>query len=188
MSRSLEEQRLEFSQRPLLATPLAGTIIWALIGLGGLFLSPQLAVWAVFIGTGSIAYLGIFLSRFTGEDFLDKSRPKNTFDNLFFHGTAQALLVYAIAIPFFLVDYTSLPMTVGILTGLMWLPVSWIIQHWIGYFHTGARTILILVAYYLFPDDRFTVIPAIIVAVYLVSIIILRQRWRAANAATKETV
>src|SRR5439155_14648397 len=64
------------------------------------------------------------LSRFTGENFLDKNKPKNVFDSLFFHCIAMALLVYAIAIPFFRVDYTSLPLTVGILAGLMWVPLS----------------------------------------------------------------
>jgi len=72
------------------------------------------------------------ISRFTGENFLDKNKPKNVFDSLFFYCVAMALLVYAIAIPFFRVDYTSLPLTVGILAGLMWVPLSWIIQHWSG--------------------------------------------------------
>ena len=84
----------------------------------GVFLSPILAVWSLFIGTGCIAYLGMTLSRFTGEDFLDKKKPMNVFDSLFLHCVAMALLVYAIAIPFFRVDYTSLPLTVGILAGL----------------------------------------------------------------------
>ena len=74
----------------------------------------------------------MLLSRFTGENFLDKSRPKNAFDSLFMLTVKMSLLVYAIAIPFFLRDYTSLPLSVGILTGLMWLPISWIIRHWIG--------------------------------------------------------
>jgi hypothetical protein len=56
----------------------------------------------------------------------------------------MALLVYAIAIPFFLIERTSLPLTVGILTGLMWLPFSGMIQHWVGLFHGIARTGLIV--------------------------------------------
>ena len=81
----------------------------------------------------------MFISKFTGENFLDKSRPRNTFDTLFFMSVLMAVMVYAIAIPFFLIDYTSLPMTVGILAGLMWIPISWIVQHWIGLFHTISR-------------------------------------------------
>lgn len=178
LQRTLEEQRLEFSSRKFLATPLAGLIIWTLIGLCGLFFSRIIAVWSIFIGTGSIVYLGLFLSRFTGENFLDKSKPKNEFDSLFFYTAMQAILVYSIAIPFFLTDHTSLPMTVGILTGLMWLPFSWIIQHWVGIFHTLTRTLTVLTLWYLLPDHRFTAIPFAIVGLYMVTIMILINRER----------
>jgi hypothetical protein len=177
--RSLEEQRAEYARSRGLAMPLAGLIVWTLIGLAGALLSPILAVWSLFIGAGCIAYLGMMLSRFTGENFLDKNKPKNVFNSLFFHCVAMALLVYAIAIPFFLVDYTSLPLTVGILSGLMWIPFSWIIQHWVGIFHSVARTLLVTAAWYLAPHRRFVVIPAVIVGVYAVTIVIMEQRWRA---------
>ena len=183
LARSLDEQRAEYARRRGLAMPLAGMIVWTLIGVAGAFLPPILAVWSLFIGAGFIAYLGILLSRLTGENFLDKTKPKNVFDSLFFHCVAMALLVYAIAIPFFRVDYTSLPLTVGILAGLMWLPLSWIIQHWVGIFHSVARTVLVTAAWYLAPHRRFVVIPAVIVAVYAVTIAILEQRWRAVSSA-----
>ena len=185
--RSLEAQRAEFAGRRGLAMPLAGLIVWTVIGIVGAFLPPILAVWSLFIGAGFIAYLGIVLSRFTGENFLDKKRPKNVFDSLFFHCVAMALLVYAIAIPFFRVDYTSLPLTVGILAGLMWIPFSWIIQHWVGIFHTVTRTVLVTAAWYAAPRHRFVVIPAVIVGVYAVTVVILEQRWRAVGRRTAVT-
>lgn len=174
-SLSLEEQRRAFSKRPLLAMPLAGTFMWTIIGLSGVFFSDQITVWTLFIGTGSIVYLGLFLSRFTGDDISFKEEP-NTFDHLFLLSTGMSLLVFSIAIPFFLIDYTSLPLTVGILTGLMWMPISWIIQHWIGLFHAISRTLLVLGSWYLFPDLRFVIIPLVIVIIYLISIIVLRKR------------
>src|SRR6266404_1718144 len=79
--RSLDDQRAEYARRRGLAMPLAGLIVWTLIGIAGAFLPPILAVWSLFIGTGFIAYLGITLSRFTGENFLDKNKPKNVFDS-----------------------------------------------------------------------------------------------------------
>jgi hypothetical protein len=176
MKRTLEAQRIEFSNQKFLATPLAGLIVWAIIGIVGIFFSDFIAVWSIFIGTGSIVYLGLFLSKFTGENFLDKRKPKNEFDTLFLYTAGQAILVYAIAIPFFLVDYSSLPMTVGILTGLMWLPFSWIIKHWIGIFHTLTRTILVLALWYLLPEYRFIAIPFGIVLIYIITLIILNSR------------
>ena len=176
MKITLEEQRIEFSNQPFLATPLAGLIVWTIIGFAGIFFSDFVAVWSIFIGTGSIVYLGLFLSKFTGENFLDKSKPKNEFDTLFLFATGQAILVYAIAIPFFLVDYSSLPMTVGILTGLMWLPFSWIIKHWVGIFHAITRTLTVVALWYLLPEHRFIAIPFSIVLIYIVTLVILKNR------------
>lgn len=175
-SPSLEAQRIAFSNKKFIATPLSGLIVWTIIGFSGLFFSDFIAVWTLFIGTGSIVYLGLFLSKFTGENFLDKSKPKNEFDTLFLYGVAQAVLVYAIAIPFFLVDYTSLPMSVGILTGLMWLPFSWIIKHWVGIFHTLLRTVVVLLLWYIFPNQRFVAIPFAVVLIYILTFIIFYFR------------
>lgn len=176
IKRTLEEQRLEFANRKFLATPLAGLIVWTIIGFAGIFFSDFIAVWSIFIGTGSIVYLGLFLSRFTDENFLDRSKPKNEFDTLFLFTVGQAILTYSIAIPFFLIDYSSLPMSVGILTGLMWLPFSWIVKHWVGIFHTLTRIILVLILWYLLPEYRFIAIPFGIVLIYMVTLIILRDR------------
>ena len=181
MEKTLEQQRIEFSNQKFLATPLAGLIVWTIIGIGGIFFSDFIAVWTIFIGTGSIVYLGLFLSKFTGENFLDKSKPKNEFDTLFLFTAGQAILVYSIAIPFFLVDYSSLPMTVGILTGLMWLPFSWIIKHWVGIFHTMTRTISIVALWYLLPEYRFIAIPFTIVLIYILTLLILNGRRRNKN-------
>lgn len=175
-TRSLEEQRAEFAQRPLLATPLAGMMAWLAVAISGIFFSDFVSVWVLFGGTGSIVYLALFISKFTGENLADKSKPKNVFDNLFLYTVGQAVLVYAIAIPFFLVDYTSLPLTVGILTGIMWIPLTWIIQHWVGLFHGISRTLLVVTLWYLFPTQRFVFIPLAIVLVYIITLIILRSR------------
>jgi len=182
--RSLDIQRREFAARRFLAMPLAGTVAWAVVALGGV-LAPRSAWLILFIATGSIAYLGIGLSKLTGEDFLDKTRPKNAFDSLFFHTVAMSLLVYGIAIPFFMLEPTSLPLSVGILSGLMWLPVSWLLQHWIGIFHAATRTVLIVAAHYLFPQQRFIAIPLVIVAIYAVTIVVLEQRWRRGRSALR---
>jgi hypothetical protein len=182
--RTLEQQRSEFAQRRLIATPLAGLIAWTAVGIGSLFLGPVAVSLLLFVATGMIVYLGMFISKFTGENFMDRSKPKSAFDNLFFHTVGMSLLVYAIAIPFFLVDYSSLPLTVGILTGLMWLPLSWIIQHWIGLAHGVARTLLVVLVWHLFPEHRFLAVSVVIVSLYVVTIMILEQRWRVVHANT----
>lgn len=182
---TLDEQHAAFLESPFLAMPIAGTIAWAAIGVAGALLPLEAAAWALFICTGSIFYLGLAIARFTGEDLLGWRSKGNYFDRLFFHAVAMAILVYSIAIPFFLVEPTSLPMSVGILAGLMWIPFSALVGHWVGWFHAVSRTVLVLIAWYAFPRQRFVVIPAIIVVIYLVTIAILARR---ANARTRVAV
>src|SRR5690625_5129047 len=174
--RTLEEQKEEFKSKKLLASPIAGLIAWLIVAISGIIFPDNITVWVLFIATGSIVYLAMGISKLTGEDYLNKSKPKNTFDNLFFLTVAQAILVYSIAIPFFIVDYTSLPLTVGILTGLMWVTLTWIIDHWVGLFHSIVRTILVLILWYLFPSDRFVVIPIANNIVYIIRITIFKNR------------
>lgn len=178
IKRTLDEQRVEFANSSFLATPFAGLIAWLIVGIAGLILPMQYVVWTLFIATGSIAYLGMFISKYTGENFLDKKKTKNEFDQLFMFTVIQALLVYSIALPFFLIDYTSLPLSVGVLTGLMWVPFSWIIKHWIGIFHAIVRTIVVLILWYTLPDYRFVSIPFAIVLIYIITIVILKNRKR----------
>jgi hypothetical protein len=178
----LDAQRDAFVRNRFLAMPIAGAIAWTGIGIAGALLPLEMAAWAVFIGTGMIFYLGLAVARLTGEDLTGKNSGSPFFDRVFLHAVAMAVVVYAIAIPFFLVEPTSLPMSVGILSGLMWLPFSALVGHWVGLFHTFARTGLILVVHYLLPADRFVAVPAVVVAVYAVTIVVLERRYRAATA------
>jgi len=67
--RTLEEQKEEFKRAKLLATPIAGLLAWLIVGIGGIFLSVTGEVWVLFIATGSIVYLGMFVSKFNGREF-----------------------------------------------------------------------------------------------------------------------
>ncbi len=179
--KTLEQYREEFKQKKLITMPLAGTIIWAVLGIMALFIPAKQMVLPLYIGTGSIFYLALFLSRFTGEKLIAKKSEMNPFDALFLYTVIMSLLCFAMAIPFSLQDYTSIPLTLGILTGLMWLPISWIIENKIGTFHALTRTVSITLAWFLFPDHRFIVIPFIIVIIYLISLFVLHKRWKKVN-------
>jgi hypothetical protein len=174
----LEEHLRAYRSQRFLAFPLAGTIAWAIVGLAGIWLSTWWAAMVLFIATGTIVYLGLGLMRLTGEHVPRGERRKNPFDTLFFLAVASALLVYAIAIPFFIIEPTSLPLTVGILTGLMWMPTTWLMGHWAGVFHAVTRTVGIVVLWYALPDLRFVAIPFYIVLVYVATMIMLERRWR----------
>ena len=175
---TLEQQREDFKKNRFIAMPLAGTVVWALLGISAPFVSELTITWLLYIGTGAIFYLGAGLSYLTGERFFAKKAAKNSFDRLFFVGMIMSLMVFAIALPVAAIDHTTVPLSIGILAGLMWMPLSWAIEHWIGYFHTLTRTFGIVAAWYLFPDARVEAISAVIVAVYIVSLITLERRFQ----------
>lgn len=172
---TLRELRAEFGQSRFIAMPISGTIAWTVAGILGSQLSVGRASWALFICTGMIFPMGIFIGRLVGEDVM---ATRNELDRLFGLNVMMASLSWAIVIPFWLKDPTSLPLGIGVLAGTMWIPFSWMLQHWVGLFHALSRTILIVVAHYAFPQHRFVVIPAIIVVIYLITIAVLLQRPR----------
>ena len=174
----LEQQREDFKKNRFIAMPLAGTVVWALLGISAPFVSELTITWLLYIGTGAIFYLGAGLSYLTGERFFAKKAAKNSFDRLFFVGMIMSLMVFAIALPVAAIDHTTVPLSIGILAGLMWMPLSWAIEHWIGYFHTLTRTFGIVAAWYLFPEARVEAISAVIVAVYIVSLVTLERRFQ----------
>jgi hypothetical protein len=170
---TLRELRAEFGRSRFLAMPVAGTIAWTVAGILGTQLREGPASLALFICAGMIFPMGILIGRLIGEDVL---KTRNELDLLFGLSILMANLVWAIAIPFWLVERSSLPLSLGVLAGLMWIPFSWMLQHPVGLFHAISRTILIVIAWFMFPSQRFVVIPAIIVVVYLISIFMLVRR------------
>ncbi len=172
---TLSELRADFARRRFLAMPTAGAIAWTVAGIAGVLL-PGKAWLALFICTGMIFPLGLMVARFLGEDLTGAQGEHNELDRLFMSTVLMASMVWAIAIPFFMIEKSSLPLTVGILAGLMWIPYSWIVQHWIGLFHGISRTVLVVAAWHLFPEHRFVAIPAVIVIIYLITIFVLAWR------------
>ncbi|MBI1899595.1 MAG: hypothetical protein HYS13_00595 [Planctomycetia bacterium] len=172
---TLDDLRTQFACRRYLAMPIAGAIGWSAAGAAGVFLRPGAAALAMFFCVGFILFLGLGIARLLGEE-LGKSEKTKELDRLFLLTVLMASLTWGIAIPFFQKDPTSLPLTLGILSGMMWVPFSWMMRHWIGLVHGIARTGLVVAAWYVFPEQRFVVIPGVIVAIYLFTIAVLATR------------
>ena len=174
-NQTLEEMRIEFDRAGgrTLAFPMAGTITWTAIAICGSFLPEDEASIALFICNGLIFPLNLLIARFRHEAVLGTT---NELDRLFGRSVLMINLIWTIAIPFWMVYPSSLPLSVGIMAGLHWIIYGWIVNHWIGIFHTVTRTILILLAWFLFPDQRFLIIPIVIVIIYLITIYVLFTR------------
>jgi len=174
-NRSLSELRAEFGRSRMLAMPIAGIIAWAAAGVFGAILPERSAALALFMCMPAVFPLGLLIARFTGEDLFG-SKSQNELDRLFGLNVLMANLAWGIAIPFWMVEPSSLPLSGGILSGLMWVPLSWMIQHWVGLFHAITRTVLIVAAWFLFPNQRFVAIPVVIIIVYAISVAVLAKR------------
>jgi hypothetical protein len=60
----------------------------------------------------------------------------------------------------------------------MWMPMSWLLQHWVGIAHAVARTLLGTAAWFAWPSARFVAVPAVIVELSLLVIGVREARWR----------
>jgi hypothetical protein len=172
---TLHEMRLEFEREGgrTLAFPIAGTIAWIATGIFGIYLSDGNASIALFICNGLIFPMSLLIAKALKENVMGST---NDLDRLFGRSILMVNLIWVIAIPFWMVMPASLPLTVGVFSGLHWIIFGWIVQHWIGMFHTVVRAGLVVVCWFLFPDLRFVVIPFMIVAMYLVTIYVLATR------------
>jgi len=103
--------------------PLAGSIVWTLIGIAGAILPPILAVWSLFIGT-RLHRLSRNNDLALHRRELSSTRTSRRTSSTASSSTASRWHCSFTRSPsrFFRVDYTSLPLTVGILAGLMWVP------------------------------------------------------------------
>lgn len=182
---TLSELRASFGRSRMLSMPIAGAIAWSAAGvLGAILPDADAASIALFLCMPAVFPLALLIGRVIGEDVFG-SEGRNELDGLFGYGILMSILVWGIAIPFWMIEPSSLPLSGGILAGLMWVPLSWILQHWVGLFHAIARTVLVTVAWIVFPDHRFTVIPALIVGVYVVSIVALAARQLPVSASPR---
>ncbi|MFY8352390.1 DUF7010 family protein [Pseudoalteromonas sp. SSM20] len=176
--KTLEQYRDEYKQKKMLAMPIAGCAVWLIIGMLGMFVETQYLGLITFIGTGMIFYIALGVAKLTNETLLLKNAERNPFDNLFLSTVIMSLMGYGLIIPMAQLDHTTIPLSVGIISGLMWLPLSWTLQHPLGVIHTVTRTVSLVILWYLFPEDRFVVLPFDIVIIYLFSIYQLYTRWR----------
>ncbi len=171
-SPTLAELRLHFARQRPIAVPIAGAICWAVAGVFGAVLPVSSASIAMFICVGMIFPLSLLVGRVVHENVM----ARDELSDLLFKSIMAASLFWAVVIPFYIVDRSSVPLTLGIIFGVPWMILGWIIRHWIGSFHAIARTVLIVVAWFLLPEYRFVAIPGIIVIIYLISILVLATR------------
>jgi len=182
-NKTLDQQLIEFRSKRYLAMPLSGCIVWALIGVLCPFLTAYQQVMLTFIGTGSIIYLAMALSKFTGEHIsFQKNGERNWFDSIFLAAVGMTFLMFSISIPLFMENYQALPFALAVQTGLMWLVFGVVAKAPVAYVHAIVRTIACVAAYLTLPEYSFWLQPLIVVCCYGFTIPQLEMRYRAQQA------
>ena len=175
---NLETHLQNYKNRRFLAVPLAGMIVWSLRIFTGMTLSLHMQTWAIYIGTGSIVYLGLGLAKLTGEDVqFKKGAERNPFDTIFLAAVAMTFLTFSISITFAMQNPYALPFAIAVQSGLMWLVHGAICKIKVCVAHAVVRTVLCTVAFIISPENSFVLQPSIVVLCYLFTILVLEKRW-----------
>ena len=168
---SLAGLRLDYKRKRHIAVPIAGAICWSGAGAFGAALPVSSAPVALFICIGMIFPVALLVGRVLHENIM----ARDELSDLVFKSILAASLFWGVIIPFYILDPSSVPLTLGIVFGVPWMILGWVIRHWIGAFHAIARTVLVTLAWLFFPEYRFVAIPGIIVVIYLISILVLAR-------------
>jgi len=168
--KNLEQLRAEFEQTSQRAVsfPIAGAIVWCVIGIVSLFLSTYQALLFMLFASGAIFPLALLVAKFRKEDVMSSENPLS---KLLAFGVLLVNLLWAVHVPLMMKAPQFVPLSVGIGLGLHWIIYSWIVQHPVGIIHSISRTVLCFFAWFLLPSEQLlTGIAVIIVVCYMISI------------------
>lgn len=172
---TLTQLRADFDvrSRGSLSMPLAGMVVWAVIGALGAMLAPKAAILALAFGTGAIFPLAMAIARLRGEQLIDNDNP---LAKLMGASVLMVNLLWAVHIPLLMTAPQFVPLSLGIGLGLHWMVYSWIIAHPLGYRHAILRTIGLVAVWFAFPAHPVTASAAVVVAAYAITLAEMRAR------------
>ena len=175
---SLDQQLTDYRQQRALAMPLSGMIIWSVLFVLSFFLPVKDMVLTIFIGTGSIVYVAMGISRLTGENITFKKHAKrNFFESLFLASVGMSFLVFSLTIALMMENHFAQPFALAVQTGLMWLVYGAITDQKVAVFHAVIRTLCCTLAYFIWPQHSFHIQPLIVVCCYAFTIPVMEHRW-----------
>lgn len=175
---TLTQLRADFDERSKgsMSLPIAGMLVWCIVGVLGIFLPPKAAILALVFATGAIFPLGMGIARLRGEQLLENANP---LARLMGVCVLMVNLLWAVHIPLLMRAPEFVPLSLGIGLGLHWMVYSWIIDHPLGYRHAILRTAGLVAVWFAFPAHPVSASAAVVVAAYAITIVEMRMRRRA---------
>jgi hypothetical protein len=165
---TLDDYRLEFelATNRSLSMPLAGAIVWLVVALLSTQVSDRTGVLILLFCSGLIFPLALAIAKIRHENFM----VKNPLGKLSLQSVIMVNLLWAVHIPLFLLEPRFVPLSLGIGLGLHWMIYSWVVQNPVGTIHALLRTVLVLLAWSCFPDQRLLAVGMAVVMSYAISL------------------
>jgi len=149
--------------------PLAGTVFWAVIGLLGYFLPFPTWLFITFIGTGSIFPLALLFAKLFGNNFMKES---NAVSGAIVPAFISMLLLWPLVLGAMQVAPELAILILAIGMSAHWPVIGWTYGRTALYSaHSIVRAIVCLGLWTYMPDDRMTLLPLAVAAIYLLTVI-----------------
>lgn len=158
-----------------LAFPLAGAVVWAVVGGAALLLDARTELLVLIFGTGAIFPLALGVAKLTGQRVFQPGNPYASLMGL------SVLMVNVLWCLHFILVYRApalVPLSVALALGLHWIIFGWIIRHPLGIRHTLLRATLCTAAFLLWPSQPVAGVAFAVVACYSITLVeLLRARF-----------
>jgi hypothetical protein len=163
-----ERRRVFVAARGGISLPFAGAIYWIVVGVLGYSLAPKDWALAALYMSGAIFPLGLILQGVFKSRFMKVKSPL---------GGASMAAIIAINLmwPLHFVIYALDPVALGLSLAigmtLHWPVIGWSYASKVCYLHAGARIAGVTAVWIAFPDERMTLLPFVVAALYLLAVV-----------------
>lgn len=182
-TKSLRDLRADFRAHSTMSMPQAGAIVWAVLGVAALWLTPSRTGMLSLYIMAAILPLAFLLDRLRGRNLFAGSG--NPLDALFLNG----IVGIALTVPVVVIGASGtgkpLLMVLGmaILAGVIWIPYGWAADDPSGLRHAIGRAAGAYAAYAFAPEPyRGSAICAVVVLAYAYSLAVMKTPGGAARA------
>jgi len=177
-----EQARFQIEANSGISLPVAGALYWIALGIAGYFVEPFIWAWVAAFTSGLIFPIGLALQKPLNSPFM---KVKSPLANVALRATIGINLLWPIHIAIMLNAIEIFPLSLGIGMGLHWLVVGWTYDSKACTVHVVLRTLAVTALWFLFPALSYTVLPFVIAAIYVLTVVMLRGEVKSKQAAAE---
>jgi hypothetical protein len=164
-----------------ISLPAAGCIYWLALGIAGFYLKPQTWFIVSAFTSGLIFPLGLLLSKPLKTDI----KVPSPLNGLIAPALISMMMFWPLAIAGASSNVSFITLALAVGMGIHWPVIGWMYGRKVYLLHGVIRTIGATMLWYIFPEQRFVLIPVFVSLAYLITIFGIR---REVAAAVKEVV